>query len=364
MRIRIHWLLLVALLLTACGSAPPSALLPTAAPGRTATAIPAQPTAPPPTDLPVAPASTVAPTAAPATVAPPTAAPTLAATAVPPPPSAEPATAALAATAVPALATAGPATAAPAEAAAGSQLLFLRAGALWAHALNGGAERKIAADVREFALSSDGATLALVLGREQTDIYLASLTVPGAPRQLTNDPRSESGLGWSLYGALVFASSGAPLPALRDEVSWGPWCAQSEVRIIEEETPNARLIAPGCDPAFSPDGKRIAFATPPQQSTATDVRYNSIRLVNAAGKNGWDFAKATGEDAGQVVHGPSWSPDGAQVSYHRFVGYRALVDIALNELGASFQGKGKPYAVGGRLAPGPPASPPMARGSR
>jgi enoyl-CoA hydratase/carnithine racemase len=36
----------------------------------------------------------------------------------------------------------------------------------------------------------------------------------------------------------------------------------------------------------------------------------------------------------------------AQIAYHRFVGYRALVDINLTEIGGSFEGKGQPLNDG------------------
>jgi hypothetical protein len=91
---------------------------------------------------------------------------------------------------------------------------------------------------------------------------------------------------------------------------------------------------------------------------------NAICLINRQGKNTWSFATAgpnvdkppTG--GGLVVFGPSWSPDGRQIVYHRFLGYQALVDIALSEIGGSFVGKGRPVNVGAgwqlpaRFAPG------------
>jgi hypothetical protein len=78
---------------------------------------------------------------------------------------------------------------------------------------------------------------------------------------------------------------------------------------------------------------------------------NSIRLVNRLGQNGWDFAKAAGVDApaphtGRVLYAPAWSPDGAQIAYHRFLGYQALVDINLSEIAGSFKGNGQVFGEG------------------
>jgi Tol biopolymer transport system component len=125
--------------------------------------------------------------------------------------------------------------------------------------------------------------------------------------------------------------------------------------VLDLQTGAARSLGPGCDPAFSPDGRRIAYAAPPTQSepemSKGPTAVNSIRLVNRLGQNGWDFAKAAGVDApaphtGRVLYAPAWSPDGAQIVYHRFLGYQALVDINLSEIAGSFEGGGQVVGEG------------------
>jgi hypothetical protein len=39
-------------------------------------------------------------------------------------------------------------------------------------------------------------------------------------------------------------------------------------------------------------------------------------------------------------------PDGKQLVYHRFLGYQALVDISMSEIGGSLEGQGRPLSSG------------------
>jgi Tol biopolymer transport system component len=241
---------------------------------------------------------------------------------------------------------------------AGQELLFLRAGDLWAFALATGDERKVTPGVREFVASPDGALIALVREQQQ-GIDLWSVRRDGSGlKRLTNDGNAlvEASPSWSPNGAeLAFAaaSSGDPSPGVYPD--WSLWCAASSVRVLDLQTGSARSLGPGCDPAFSPDGRRIAYAAPPTKSepemSKGPTAVNSIRLVNRLGQNGWDFAKADGVDApeprtGRVLYAPAWSPDGAQVVYHRFLGYQALVDINLSAIAGSFEGGGQVIGEG------------------
>lgn len=334
---------LLAVALAACGG-------PTAQPATPAATQPVAATSPAvPTAAPtVAPtiAATMAPTVAPTTAptAAPTAAPTTAATAVP--------------TSLP---TAAPTAAQPVT----DEILFLRGGELWAHAPGTGRERRIAEGaILDFAVSPDGAEVALV--REQSrGIDLWAVRRDGAElRQLTDDAGRlvEATPYWSPDGAaLVFAAADTSDPYPLRWPDWALWCSASTVQLLDLQSGARSTLGEGCDPQFSPDGRRVAFATPPTASAPgiTDGRAvaNTIRLVNRQGENGWSFARAEGDPAAQpgreglLVYGPAFSPDGQRIVYHRFLGYQALVDLGLTETGDSFEGNGQPVddSAGWRL---------------
>ncbi len=333
-------------MLVAC-AAPTPASPNTQVPTSISAQVPAAVTAPPaPTsasrsaNTPVpshAPTTTTAPTGVPAAtmVVPPTSAPTSAPTAVVQP------------------------TSAP-TAQVGSELLFLRGGVLTALDMQSKQERQIADNVRDFAATPDGSTIALICNVEgATDLWTVKRDGSGLTQLTTNgNQRMEAMPSWAPDGsALVFASSTSSNQYTLQWPAWGAWCAVSEVHIWEVAQQSEMTLAPGCDPAFGPDGKRIAYAAPPTQQVqglntgGAPAAVNTIRLINRQGQNGWDFARADGQEAaapnnGHVVYGPAWSPDGSQVVYHRFLGYQALVDIDMSEIAASFKGSGQSLATG------------------
>jgi Tol biopolymer transport system component len=245
-------------------------------------------------------------------------------------------------------------------AAGGGEIFFLRNRALWAHNLDTKRERQIVDGVLDFSAAPDGQQIALIRKVGQiSELWTVQRDGSGLT-QRTHDGngRIEATPSWSPDGQeLLFASSTVEQPYSREWQKWASWCKASEVRLLDLAGVTEQTLAPGCDPAFSPDGKRIAFATPPVSATpaaasAGPMAENSIRLINRQGQNGWNFAVADGSSDGQsgkgglLVYAPSWSPDGSRVLYHRFLGYHALVDLNVSEIGASYQGKGKPVNVG------------------
>jgi Tol biopolymer transport system component len=341
--------LLLALLLTACGttnSAPgaaqeaqepdaPAASAPEPTSGLVETAAPPpteEPTAAPPIEEP-----TAVPTAGTGQEYP--APPQEASPDAPPPATA---------TAVPTIAPTATATAQPTP--GGSEVLFLRGGTLVAYDTASGQERTIVPNVHEFAATTDGEQLALVRqpGGQSADIWVVQRDGSGL-RQLTRDARAEGSLSWAPDGStLAYAAADTMRPHAPDWVSWSEWCSGSEVRLLDVRNSTITALEPGCDPQVSHDGRRIAFATPPQdvaqatENAGTATEDNTIRLVNRQGENGWSFATATGSgaDAGHLVYAPAWSPNDDEIAYQRFIGYQALVDINLIEMGGSFQGDG------------------------
>ena len=329
---------MVAALLAACGGNPaqpqtvsPQITLPPAATtvqSEIPTALPEPTAAPQPTAAPAEPTAVPQPSSAPAE---PTAAPQ---------PSSAPA------------------------AGGADELLFLRENGLIALDLGTRAERTIAANVIDFAPAPGGTTIALIrdLGKgSEPDVSGIDLWLIGRDgsglRQLTNDSYSliEATPAWAPDGqALAYAASGTSDAYARTWQEWSTWCAGSEVhvRVLSEAAPQS--FGPGCDPAISPDGKRIAYATPPStraEGENAPNATNAIRLINRQGQNGWNFAVSTAPSAppekqGLLVYAPAWSPDGTKLTYQRFIGYRALVDLGMTEIGGSFEGKGQPLSDG------------------
>src|SRR6185436_1385070 len=218
-------------------------------------------------------------------------------------------------------------------------------------------QRMLAEGVRDFAVSPDGSTIALVRGEgARSELWSVGRDGSGLAR-LTHNDRAEATPAWAPDGAaLVFASADSDEPYVPEWQGWSRWCAASEIHLRDLADATETSLAAGCDPAVSPDGKRIGYAAPPAKPEPgipepAPLTANSIRLINRQGQNGWDFAKATGAvlpapNSGRVVYAPAWSPDGKQVVYQRFLGYQALVDLDLSEIGGSFEGKGVPLADG------------------
>jgi Tol biopolymer transport system component len=248
--------------------------------------------------------------------------------------------------------------------------LFLRKSALIAFDANTRKERQLADAVIDFAPAPDGAQIALVRAPvPAVDLWVVRRD-GGGLRQLTNDrdQRVEAVPAWAPDGsAIVYASSDTSDFYSRTWSHWSEWCEASEVHIVNLADGAVQSFGAGCDPAFSPDGKRIAYAALPtvrQEGGHSRNAANTIRLINRQGQNGWNFATAdggAGDDpakSGLLVYAPAWSPDGQQVVYHRFLGYQALVDLNMTEIAGSFDGKGQPIDSGAgwllpaRFAPG------------
>jgi Tol biopolymer transport system component/predicted Ser/Thr protein kinase len=166
----------------------------------------------------------------------------------------------------------------------------------------------------------------------------------GAPVRLTSDSASIEGLDWSRDARSIFftsnrtgphaiwsipASGGAPARALGlADGAHDATLAREVARLVWEHrfedtniwsiaAPGGTAVAPrkliastrGDDsPAYSPDGRRIAFIS--TRSGAPE-----LWVAEADG----DRAVALTQAGGPLIRAPSWSPDGQRLAFHAFV---------------------------------------------
>jgi Tol biopolymer transport system component len=216
----------------------------------------------------------------------------------------------------------------------GDEILFLRDGSLVALSVATTDERTVADNVHDFAAAPDGRTLALVRGTgDAVELWLIDRDGSNL-RQLTTNNRVEAGPRWSPNGqSLAYTASTLPAPHPPDWFSWSAWCLAAEARVIAAVGGPEQPLGAGCEPVFSPDGARIALATPPSATTPSsdgDVvsADNMIVVVSPPSTERTTVAvSGSGADDGHLVYSPAWSPDGKRIAYQRFLGYQSLIDI-------------------------------------
>jgi Tol biopolymer transport system component len=107
----------------------------------------------------------------------------------------------------------------------------------------------------------------------------------GTVSNLTNSEAVDTDPDWSSDGRIAFASSDA------------------EIYVISPDGSGATPVGPGGDPAWSPDGTRIAFTT-------RDGNSDEIYVMDADGSNPVRLTTSASNDMS-----PDWSPDGTGIVY-------------------------------------------------
>jgi dipeptidyl aminopeptidase/acylaminoacyl peptidase len=242
------------------------------------------------------------------------------------------------------------AVAAPADAQSpgvNGNLVFERAGGLWAVGtealVNVAQPTRLVAAGRDPAWSARASGLAYSSGQGSSrDIWSIGVPVSGKPRRLTREPGADSsptwspGGGWIAFTSRRYGSSdvwvmhadgtvprvtaGEP-DVVERQPAWSPdgdWIAFASNRegsfaiwIMRPNGTDARQLAAvggyAADPTWSPDSQRIAFA-------AGNARSTHIVSVDVA--TGTDVQTITPPGSGD--RSPAWSPDGLQILFtHR-----------------------------------------------
>jgi len=273
-----------------------------------ALALPAACAIPEPTPTKVAQATTVPTVAAPAPTVPP-AVPTATATVRPATPTPSPT-----------------ATARPTASTDWADFVFVWDGNLWLASGDGARQLQLTSDggYSSPRWSPDGTRIAFVQGQElKAEIGVMDADGHGK-RLFTNDDAADAGPVWSPRGDTIAYTrtadtSGDGRIDQQDE---------AEVWLVNADGGSPRRLAAGRDPAWAPEGLRLAFATNGTLDSAGPWRTNNgIHVINTKGQNEWTLVSVANlpadlQWAGFPFHPgttllkqPVWSPDGSRLAF-------------------------------------------------
>ena len=169
--------------------------------------------------------------------------------------------------------------------------------------------------------SPDGRGLLIVQGLGPT-AELRLIAPDGAPgRRLTANSRPERSAAWSPRGdRIAYALPRALGPDGNDDPA-----EPDEVWLLDVQSGADRKLADGFDPAWSPDGRWLAYASNGQRDDQ-GPRANAIRIVGADGQGDRQVLAVSDLPADLLpafglpfrpqtlrLRAPSWSPDGTRL---------------------------------------------------
>ncbi len=174
------------------------------------------------------------------------------------------------------------------------------------------------------AWSPDGTRLAYAA---EVDGYLQLVVrtlATGEERQLTRAPRDHIQPAWSPDGRrLAFVRGRTERAKLAPSDIYGWFFENGDIWTVDADGRNqTEVVANGFTPAFSPDGRSLAF----------DAPWAGPRRIWVADSRGRNPRQITSDSSEAVVHAHArWSPDGRRLVYRRAT--RTHSDIAVVEVG-------------------------------
>ncbi len=214
------------------------------------------------------------------------------------------------------------ATPAPPSASSG-WIYFERAGGLWSYDVKLKTEQLVAERGELARVSPNGTKIAYLDNRT---LFVADRDGENAQALTTNVNEAPRWAPDSTALAVVSgnADNRYPLACAND----------SQLIVVDLNSNTSTTVAQGCQPAWSPDGKRLAYVSP----TIGDINegFNTVGLVGRQGQNGWTPVSAPVQNAAfpdprRIFYAPFWNRDGSTLYSFGFIGYRVLIDFSTLE---------------------------------